>query len=115
MGYEFEEFGPNSVIIRGVPYGSYYENEVEKKTFLDLLDIISTSAAESIDAIAEKIMYRMACKAAIKANMEISRIETIEMLKKLSKLQNPYTCPHGRPTAIKISKSELEKMFKRRA
>ena len=115
LGYEFEEFGPNSVIIRGVPYGSYYENEVEKKTFLDLLDIISTSAAESIDAIAEKIMYRMACKAAIKANMEISRIETIEMLKKLSKLQNPYTCPHGRPTAIKISKGELEKMFKRRA
>ena len=55
----------------------------------------------------------MGCKAAIKGNQEISQMEAEELMSKLLTLDNPYTCPHGRPTIIKISKDELDKKFKR--
>jgi DNA mismatch repair protein MutL len=112
LGYNFEEFGNNSIIVRSVPYGGCCGNE--KDMFLEILDIVSSSRKEGINTLAEKAIYQIACKAAVKANMNLDNKEIVEMLRKLSTLQNLYTCPHGRPVAIKISRSELEKMFKRR-
>ncbi len=112
LGFIYEEFGNNSIIIRAVPYGEVSENENE--IFLQLLDIAATSVKEDYNVIVDRALYKIACKAAVKANMSLENEETMEMLKKLSMLENPYTCPHGRPTIIRISKDELEKIFKRR-
>ena len=65
------------------------------------------------DLLFEKALYQAACKAAIKANQKLSLREAEELLKECEKLENPYTCPHGRPIVISISKRELEKKFKR--
>ncbi|NSW89958.1 MAG: DNA mismatch repair endonuclease MutL [Firmicutes bacterium] len=112
LGFIYEEFGNNSIVIRAVPYGGCDGNE--KEMFLELLDIVTSPVKENNNIITDRALYKIACKVAVKANMNLDNKETLEMLKKLSGLGNPYTCPHGRPTIIKISKDELEKMFKRR-
>ena len=112
MGFIYEEFGNNSIIVRAVPYGEVSEDE--REIFLQLLDIATTYVKEDYNVITDRALYKIACKAAVKANMSLENEETMEMLKKLSMLENPYTCPHGRPTIIRISKAELEKIFKRR-
>jgi DNA mismatch repair protein MutL len=58
-------------------------------------------------------IYTVACKAAVKANKRLDEAEIGSLLEQLSRLENPYTCPHGRPSAVKITKYEMEKMFKR--
>ncbi|NLC69554.1 MAG: DNA mismatch repair endonuclease MutL [Clostridiaceae bacterium] len=112
LGYIYEEFGNNSIIVRAVPYGGCCENEEDM--FLELLDIASSNRKENISILAEKAIYQIACKAAVKANMNLDNKEIAEMLKKLSALENLYTCPHGRPAVVKITRGELEKMFKRK-
>jgi DNA mismatch repair protein MutL len=112
LGFIYEEFGNNSIIVRAVPYGEVSEDE--REIFLQLLDIATTYVKEDYNVITDRALYKIACKAAVKANMSLENEETMEMLKKLSMLENPYTCPHGRPTIIRISKAELEKIFKRR-
>jgi DNA mismatch repair protein MutL len=112
LGYIYEEFGNNSIMIRALPYGEAFEDE--KENLLQLLDILIDSVKEDYNAIIDKVLYKIACKTAIKANMNLKGEETKELLKKLLTLDNPYTCPHGRPTAVKISKDEIEKIFKRR-
>lgn len=112
LGFIFEEFGNNSIIVRAVPYGGCCGNE--KDMFLEILDIVSSSRKENINIAAEKAIYQIACKAAVKANMNLDNKEIAELLRKLTTLENLYTCPHGRPAVIKLSRSELEKMFKRR-
>lgn len=112
LGFIYEAFGNNSIIIRAVPFGDVGGDE--KEILLQLLDIVAISVKEDYNVIIDSALYNIACKAAIKANMSLKDQEIIEMLRKLSELENPYTCPHGRPTIIRISKDELEKMFKRK-
>ena len=111
LGFVIEEFGGNDYAIRGVPMDLYgYE---EKEFFREILDEL---ADESVTGTPESIRIRiatMACKAAVKGSMRISRQEAEQLIDELLTLDNPYHCPHGRPTIISMTKYEIEKKFKR--
>ncbi|MCR4589481.1 MAG: DNA mismatch repair endonuclease MutL [Lachnospiraceae bacterium] len=111
MGFEIEPFGGNDFAIRTVPYNLYGLNENE--VFVSLLDELSSGKRdEEVSVIHDKIAS-MSCKAAIKGNTEISVAEAEALISQLLSLKDPYNCPHGRPTIIKMSKHDLEKKFKR--
>ena len=82
--------------------------------YLETLDEINTVARTAKQEIEERFIATVACKAAVKANMALTREEVDELMKELLVLPNPFTCPHGRPTAVRMSKSEIEKKFSRR-
>jgi DNA mismatch repair protein MutL len=110
LGFEIEWFGENTLAIRAIPIimgepctGEFFSN------ILDSLKEAGGSAASPL----EKIIISMACKNAIKAGDSITPEETRELIDRLMKTNQPYTCPHGRPTIITMSKYELEKKFKR--
>jgi DNA mismatch repair protein MutL len=108
LGYEVEEFGNNSLIVKGVP--SFLEL-TEAKLFLD--EIIENISGQSLHKNrTEKIISR-ACKKAVKANDHLNHQEMLHLLKALSLTENPYSCPHGRPVIIKLNESDIDKMFKR--
>lgn len=111
LGFTIEEFGGNDYAIRGVPLDLYgYE---KKEFFREILDEL---ADESVTGTPESIRIRiatMACKAAVKGNMHMNRDEAERLIDELLNLDNPYHCPHGRPTIISMTKYELEKKFKR--
>ncbi|MCX7843144.1 MAG: DNA mismatch repair endonuclease MutL [Clostridia bacterium] len=111
LGFEFENFGNNSVIIRAVPLLD--ENDAIKSTFLEVIDALINSNKTINSITADETLYSIACKAAVKANKRLDDSEIRSLLEELDFLENPYTCPHGRPTAIRLTKHELEKMFKR--
>lgn len=111
LGFIIENFGDNSIILRSVPVNG--ENGSVKESFLNVLDFLMSEHKKDDIYIIEEVLYKMACKLAVKANEKLDKIEIQNILKKLSHIENPYTCPHGRPTIIKITKHELEKMFKR--
>ncbi len=112
IGFEFEEFGQDSYAVRAVPDNLF--SIAKKELLLEMLDGlsdgISRNAPESL--IDEKIAS-MSCKAAVKGNMRLSAAEADALIGELLTLENPYHCPHGRPTIIAMSKRELEKKFKR--
>lgn len=111
MGFEIDEFGGNAYTVRSVPcdlYGHYEKEFIE--AILDELEEEPPHGTPSV--IAEK-MASMACKSAVKGNHTMSFKEMEALLDQLLKLENPYHCPHGRPTIITMSKYELEKKFKR--
>ncbi|EOD01048.1 DNA mismatch repair endonuclease MutL [Caldisalinibacter kiritimatiensis] len=110
LGFRIEGFGTNSVIIRSVPM--LFGKPKSKQLFMDILDKIQDNIKNSYQLRIEKIM-KMACTSAIKAGDKIENIEIERLLKDLRKADNPYTCPHGRPVIIKMSKYEIEKKFKR--
>lgn len=110
LGFEFEEFGSTSIILRSVPL--LFGKPNSKKLFLDILDAIDEELKSSYELRLEKIM-KMACTNAIKGGDNIEDIEVEKLIKDLNKIPNPYTCPHGRPIMIKMSRYELEKKFKR--
>ena len=110
LGFEIEEFGPTSYIVKAIPY---YMDMEEAKDFIDyLLDNISEEAVlenqKKIGAI-----ITSACKKAVKAHDVLDRREIDRLMADLAKTRNPYSCPHGRPTFIRMKKYEIEKMFKR--
>lgn len=111
IGFNFENFGNNSIILRTVPI--IIEKNELKDSFLEILDHVIKSTSREIETEIDETLYTIACKAAVKANMKLAEIEIKNLLKDLDMIENPYTCPHGRPTAIKITKQELEKKFKR--
>ncbi|MFZ5988438.1 MAG: DNA mismatch repair endonuclease MutL [Bacillota bacterium] len=111
LGFIFESFGNNSIILRSVPIPD--ENASIKDMFLELVDFIMSSEKKGSKFVEEEALYKIACKSAVKANKRLDEIEIRSILKELSDIDNPYTCPHGRPTIIKITKYEFEKMFKR--
>ncbi len=111
LGFVVEEFGGNDYAIRGVPLDLYGYGEGE--FFCEVLDEL---VEEAVSGTPESIRIRiatMACKAAVKGNMRISRAEMESLLDELLTLENPYNCPHGRPTIIAMTKQELERKFKR--
>lgn len=106
-GFDIELFGENSVKISGIPDIEYKVNK--NKMFLDVLDEMLTTERTAIKDVEERFIATVACKAAVKANMDLSRQEVDNLIQRLLKLKNPFTCPHGRPTTIKFSKDELFK------
>jgi len=111
LGFEIEEFGGDEYALRAVPVDLYGCNE--KQMFLEVLDELSDMGPrESLKVVEEKVAS-MACKAAVKGNNRISREEAEKLIDELLTLENPYNCPHGRPTIIAMSKYEMEKRFKR--
>ena len=85
-----------------------------KELFLETLDEINTVARTAKQEIEEKFIATIACKAAVKANMALTKEEVDNLMKQLLRLPNPFTCPHGRPTAIKMTRTDIEKKFSRR-
>ena len=111
-GFTLEEFGDNTIKLTGVP--NICIDLDTKELFLNILDEIDTVAVTARQEIEEKFIATVACKAAVKANMALDYQEVEALMDDLLKLQNPFTCPHGRPTAIRMSKTDIEKKFSRR-
>ena len=111
-GFMLEEFGESTIRLIGVP--AICMDMDTKELFLEILDTIDTVAITAKQEKEDKFIATIACKAAVKANMALTKEEVDALMKKLLVLPNPFTCPHGRPTAIKMSKVDLEKKFNRR-
>lgn len=116
IGYEFSIFGNSTVKISAIP--SFLPNINMKDMLVEILDDENLvkkllTEKESLPTVVLEKIASMSCKAAIKGNDRITEIEAISLIKKLFKAKNPYNCPHGRPTLIKMSKYEVEKNFKR--
>lgn len=109
-GFDIELFGEDSVKISGIPDIEYKVNK--NRMFLDVLDEMITTERTAIKDVEERFIATVACKAAVKANMDLTRQEVDNLIQRLLKLKNPFTCPHGRPTTIKFSKDELFKNLK---
>ncbi|MBE5923803.1 MAG: DNA mismatch repair endonuclease MutL [Lachnospiraceae bacterium] len=110
-GFEFEDFGDDAVVIRAVPDDIMGVDP--QLLFDELINVLKDDRGKlSVDFFVGKLSG-MACKAAIKGNTEISFAEADELLDKLMTLDNPYNCPHGRPTMISLTKTEVERKFKR--
>lgn len=111
LGYEIEHFGGKEYMISAIP-DNLYKIDM-KDLFIEMLDDFSDmTGRETPDLILEKVAS-MSCKAAVKGNDELSSAEMDELIEELLTLDNPYNCPHGRPTIISMSKYEIEKKFKR--
>ena len=112
IGFEIEEFGQDSYAVRAVPDNLF--SIAKKELLIQMLDSLSDEITrnQSPDLIDEKIAS-MSCKAAVKGNMKLSVQEVDALIGELLSLDNPYHCPHGRPTIIAMTKRELEKKFKR--
>ena len=106
-GFDIEEFGDNSVKINGIPDIEYREKTTSKALFMDTLDEMLTSERSQGKDIEERFIATVACKAAVKANMDLTKMEVDKLIDNLLVLKNPYTCPHGRPTTIKFNKDEF--------
>ncbi len=111
-GFILEEFGENTIKLSGVP-DICLELET-KEMFLEALDEITSLGRTAKQEIEERFIATVACKAAVKANMALTEQEVKELMDKLLVLPNPFTCPHGRPTAIKMTKYEIERKFARK-
>lgn len=111
-GFVFEEFGDNTIKLTGVP--NICLDLDTKELFLETLDEINTVARTAKQEIEERFIATVACKAAVKANMDLTNEEVDNLMNDLLKLPNPFTCPHGRPTAIRMDKNDIEKKFARR-
>lgn len=112
MGFEMEEFGINSIIVKAHPtwLPKGYEEDATRK----IIDVVLEKEKDfTIEKFNEKIATMLSCKMAIKANMNISYEEMEALIKDLRLCDNPFNCPHGRPTIIFYSNYDLEKLFKR--
>ena len=111
LGFVYEEFGINTIVIRSHPVWlpDYALSEAIRK----IIDIIITEEDFSELKFSDRVSMTMACKMSIKGNDAITLEDMTYLLNKLIQTDNPYTCPHGRPTIIKYTKYDLEKMFKR--
>ena len=111
LGFEIEPFGGNEYVIKAVPTELFGISE--KDLLFDIIDQYSLEGRKATPDTVLSKLATMACKAAIKGNMNISVLEAKALIEELMSLDNPYNCPHGRPTMIFMSKSDVEKKFKR--
>ncbi len=112
LGFQIEPFGKNTFSIRSIP--AILKNANPAQVISDVLDeIIESEKAKSIVDLTEELIKLIACHTAIRAGAKLQKEEVESLLRQLFNAQTPYTCPHGRPTMIKLSKYELEKKFKR--
>ena len=112
IGFTIEEFGINTVIVKEHP--TWLKEGYEEEQIRMILDLVAVQMKD-FDPIKfnEHVAITLACKTSIKANYHISHEEMEELLDELVQCENPYNCPHGRPTIIKFTQYDLEKMFKR--
>ena len=111
MGFEIEEFGEKAYAVRAVP--ANLPGVARREILMELLDSLSDiTGSGNSESLMDKVAS-MSCKAAVKGNHQMSAIEAKALIDELLSLENPYNCPHGRPTIISMSKYELEKKFKR--
>lgn len=111
IGFECEEFGGSEVAITGIPSELFCNTP--KEMFLDILEELGENKHNSTPKVILQRIATMACKASVKGGRKISVAEMTELIDEMLTLDNPYHCPHGRPTIFSMSKYELEKKFKR--
>lgn len=111
IGFEIEHFGGREYAVRGVPANLF--SIAKKELLMDMIDGLSEDGSSHNPNIIYERVASMSCKAAVKGGHSLSAAEADELIDQLLNLENPYACPHGRPTIISMSKYELEKKFKR--
>lgn len=112
IGFEIEPFGGDEYAVRGIPDNLF--GIAKKELLMEMLDSLSEGLNANVAAnIIDEKIASMSCKAAVKGNSRLSRQEVDSLIGELLSLENPYHCPHGRPTIIAMTKRELEKKFKR--
>lgn len=111
VGFEIDEFGGMEIKLMSIPMDLYGKNP--KELFLEILDELSEGHVRGVPEVINEKIASMACKAAVKGNNSMTEDEVWALLEELLKLDNPYNCPHGRPTIFTMSKYEMEKRFKR--
>ena len=111
LGFEIEAFGGSEYALRSVPVDLYGCNE--REMFLEVLDQLAEGASFGGIRVIEEKIASMSCKAAVKGNNLLSLPEAEALIDELLKLDNPYNCPHGRPTIVSMTKYEMERKFKR--
>ena len=111
LGFEIEDFGQNSIAIRAVPTDLYGRDEIS--LFREILEELMENPLKGDFEVVLSKLASMSCKAAVKGNNELSYAEAGALLDELLTLDNPYNCPHGRPTIVSMSRYEIEKKFKR--
>ena len=111
LGYTIEAFGGREYIVTGIP--AQLPDIATTDLLMEIIDdLVNGKTNLSKDVLLERVAT-MSCKAAVKGNNELPLEQAHELLKELMSLENPYNCPHGRPTMIRMSKYEIEKKFKR--
>ena len=111
-GFTLEAFGENTIKLTGVPNICMDMNT--KQLFLDLLDEVDSYSRTDRQDKEERFIATIACKSAVKANMKLNEKEVDKLMERLLALPNPFTCPHGRPTAIRMSRYDIERKFARK-
>ncbi|WP_125565752.1 DNA mismatch repair endonuclease MutL [Companilactobacillus insicii] len=111
IGLYLEDFGQNSFVVNTHP--TWFVPGQEESTIREMIDYVLNDSKISVAAFREKNAIMMSCKRAIKANHHLDEVQAISLLKNLTKAENPYNCPHGRPVLVEFSNKDLEKMFKR--
>lgn len=111
MGFEFEDFGANTVVLRSLPADCLYEEGAD--LFIEMLGILGGGEGGEISAVRDKAVYTIACRSAIKANQSLTVSELEKLYKDAMALEGISTCPHGRPITVKLTKYQIEKMFGR--
>ncbi len=109
LGVDFDDFGKNTIVVRAIPTNADRDNFQE--TFVYMLDRLMSG--QTVSAKPDTFLYKIACTGAVKANQPLDRAEIDRLVEDLKTLDNPFNCPHGRPTAIKLTLSDVEKMFRR--
>lgn len=111
IGYEFDEFGANTIRVKAVPV--FLGIPQSKEFIIDLIDMVFRQSEKERKELKQDDIIMMACKRAVKANQRLSLREMESLLEQLAGTKMPYTCPHGRPVIVTLTRYDLEKMFKR--
>lgn len=111
MGFEVEVFSNTSLLFRSIP--TWVPNGLEVEFIHDIINHLLTNQKTGKAIMYDSLAKKLSCKKSIKANMGITEAEVKELLNKLDQCHMPFTCPHGRPTLVKLTNYEIEKMFKR--
>jgi len=111
IGLYLDDFGQNSFVVNTHP--TWFVAGQEESTIKEMVDYVLNDSKISVASFREKNAIMMSCKRAIKANHHIDDREAVQLLNNLTKAENPYNCPHGRPVLVQFSNKDLEKMFKR--
>ena len=109
LGYDISDFGSGSFIIKSIPS---FMDASESEEFVNAFCNSSEIGYGINSKVVDKLIMK-SCKSAVKGGDRLSEIETEELLRELSHCDNPYSCPHGRPTFIKITRNDVERAFKR--
>ena len=111
LGFGYENFGEQDIVIREVPY--IMNEPLSPHVFKEVLDELSDGKVSDLADLKAENIIRMSCRSAIKGHDKLSEAECHELIHALLALDNPFTCPHGRPTLVSLTQADIEKMFKR--